>query len=78
MQRMDHEICTANFLPSIKFLCHQIHCGPVIIRTFARTLELHKKVREEFTITEKAPTRPPGGFKNLITQYAKQTLTHGK
>ena len=57
MQRMDHEICTANFLPSIKFLCHQIHCGPVIIRTFARTLELHKKVCEEFTITEKAPTR---------------------
>ena len=48
-------------------------------------LELPTKVREEFAIMEKAPTKsfswlkvPTNAFtiKNLLRHYAKQVLTH--
>ena len=50
-------------------------------------IEGYLKVREDFTITEKAPTSTFSWlkaatsaftFKTLLRHYAKQTLTHGK
>ena len=44
--------------------------------------ELSKNLREDFTITEKAPSRasPTGSFtfKTLLRHYDKRVLTHGK
>ena len=42
----------------------------------AAELELQTKVREDFTITEKAPTSA-FTFKTLIRHIAKRTLTPG-
>ena len=38
-------------------------------------VELQTKVSEDFTITEKAPTRAFSWLKTLLRHYAKQALT---
>ena len=54
-----------------------------MMRSIGSILDLQTKVREDFTITEKAPTwafKPTSTFtfKNLLRHYANWALTDGK
>ena len=60
------------------------HASSILSPAHTYTLELQTKVREYFTITEKAPTRAfswlktattPFTFKTLLRHYAKWSLT---
>ena len=66
------------FLPVFKVPLGAIGPGPLALMQVATQvtlgLELQTEVREDFTITEKAPTSA-FTFKTLLRHYAKQSLT---